>query len=83
MRERLVHRLFPEETSRNADVLTGADLAEWRRSLGLSQEALASQLGLSERTVRRAEASQDRSLTVSLRNALTHFQRPALAASNQ
>lgn len=83
VRERLVHRLFPEETGRNADVLTGADLAEWRRSLGLSQEALASQLGLSERTVRRAEASQDRSLTVSLRKALTHFQRPALAASNQ
>lgn len=83
VRDRLVHRLFPEETSRNADVLTGADLAEWRRSLGLSQEALASQLGLSERTIRRAEASMDHSLTASLRKALSHFQRPALTASNQ
>ena len=83
VRDRLVHRLFPEETSRNADVLTGADLAEWRRSLGLSQEALASQLGLSERTIRRAEASMDRSLTASLRKALSHFHRPELTASNQ
>lgn len=83
VRDRLVHRLFPEETSRKSDVLTGTDLAEWRRSLGLSQEALASQLGLSERTIRRAEASMDHSLTASLRKALSHFQRPALTPSNQ
>ncbi|MCX6954433.1 MAG: helix-turn-helix transcriptional regulator, partial [Verrucomicrobia bacterium] len=74
VRDRLVHGLFPEEAGRDPELLTGADLAEWRRSLGLSQEALAGQLGLSERTIRRAETSPDQPLTSLLRKAIALFQ---------
>lgn len=58
IRDRLVHSLLPEEPVQTFAILTGSDLAEWRRSLKLTQAALAAQLGLSESTLRRAEASQ-------------------------
>ena len=82
VRDRLVHGLFPEEAGRDAEVLTGSDLAEWRRSLRLSQEALAGQLDLCERTIRRAETSPDHPLTPVLRKALARFQRSDLVPSN-
>jgi DNA-binding XRE family transcriptional regulator len=81
VRDRLVHGLFPEEAGRDAELLTGSDLAEWRRSLGLSQEALAGQLALSERTIRRAERAPEESLTPLLRKALALFQRPEMMPS--
>lgn len=78
IRDRLVHHLLPEENVRDIALLTGNDLAEWRRSLRLTQATLASQLGLSQSTIWRAEASQDRALTSSLREALGRFQKPEL-----
>ena len=73
IRDRLVHHLLPEEAARNITLLTGSDFAEWRRSLGLTQAALAKQLGLSTVTIRRAEASQDSPLTPSVREAIDRF----------
>ena len=81
IRDRLVHHLLPDEEARSVAILTGTDLTDWRRSLGLSQAALAVQLGLSERTVRRAETLADRLLTPSFRKALERFQRVPLLPS--
>lgn len=80
VRDRLVHHLRPQEEPRSLALLTGADLIEWRRSLGLTQAALAAQLAVSERTVRRAEKPPDRLLTPSLREALDRFKSPTLPA---
>lgn len=82
IRDRLVHHLLPEEPVQTFAILTGSDLAEWRRSLKLTQATLAAQLGLSESTLRRAEASQDTPLTTSVRAALGRFQQPTLPATS-
>ncbi len=78
VRDRLVHRLQPREDFTSANLLTGTDLVEWRRALGLTQAELARQLQLSERTIRRAEALSEQPLTAPVRDALRRFQRPEL-----
>lgn len=77
VRDRLVHHLLPKEELSHTTLLTGTDLAEWRRSLELTQAELAQQLELSERTIRRAEGLSDRPLTTPVREALRRFQKPS------
>ena len=78
VRDRLVHRLQPTEDPPRTSFLTGSDLVKWRRSVEFTQAELAGQLGLSERTLRRAEANPDRPLTLTVREAIERFQKPKL-----
>ena len=64
----------PEEPNRvpwrDADVLTGADLAAWRARHGLTQQAAADRLGVRQGTVSKAESRGAGALGPALRDAL-------------
>ena len=56
--------------SPTARPLTGADLARWRSSLGLTQQVAADRLGVRQGTISKAERRADAPLGPSLRQAL-------------
>ena len=60
----------PAESQLAFRVLTGSDLETWRKSRGFTQEDLADRLGLSLRTVQRAEQRADFALPWRLQKAL-------------
>jgi len=70
--DRIVRRARPVEprAHRPPDLRTGRELRSWRRARGLSQVAVARYLGVSERTVSRAESGADRPLPPSVRHHL-------------
>ena len=72
-RDRVRHKVRPAESQMTVRVLTGGDLETWRKSQGLTQEALAERLGLSARTVMRAESRSDFALPIRLQKALLAF----------
>jgi DNA-binding XRE family transcriptional regulator len=80
-RERTVHQIRPIEIKALAFAvpMTGTELAEWRKSLDLTQAAAAERLGVSERTIRNAEKGMGRKLGPSLTRAFAS--RPASAAT--
>jgi len=61
---------MPDPLSGNAPSLTGADLAGWRKRLGLTQQAAADRLGVRQGTVSKAEGKPGTALGPTLRNAL-------------
>ena len=70
-RDRTIHQLPPIEPPKKelAPPLTGAELAVWRKREGLSQVAAAKQLGVSERSIRRAETAPAAAMGLSLAKA--------------
>ena len=50
--------------------LTGADLAAWRKSLGLTQQAAADRLGVRQGTISKAEGRTNKPLGPTLHQAL-------------
>ena len=70
VRERLVHGIAPDERPTAPVLLTGGELRAWRVAKGWTQPQAAQALGVSERTVRNAEASPDASLSRSIRSGL-------------
>ncbi len=69
-RDRILHSVQPAESQLAFRVLTGSDLETWRKSRGFTQEDLADRLGLSLRTVQRAEQRADFALPWRLQKAL-------------
>jgi hypothetical protein len=70
IRDRVWHGVPPIEQTPAPPVATGADLKTWRAQQGLSQATAASRLGVSKRTIIRAEQHPKTPLGHSLREAL-------------
>jgi len=69
--EPVVPALLKVVPSDDLPALTGADLAEWRAGLGLTQQAAADRLGVRQGTISKAEGRRDKVLGESVRRALT------------
>ena len=69
-RERMVHGLLPPDAPPGPSLLTGGELAAWRKHKGWTQEDAASALGVSRYTIMRAEASPESPLKHSIHHAL-------------
>jgi hypothetical protein len=78
VRDRLIHHLRPFEEMPAPRLQNGRELVAWRRSQGLTQPALAERLGLSERTLRRAEKRPEQPLTDAILEALSRVRGPVL-----
>jgi transcriptional regulator with XRE-family HTH domain len=65
-----VHQLRAQEDVPPLPIMTGGELAEWRKSRGWSQAETAKVLGVGERTVRRAESEPHKPLGHSIRETL-------------
>jgi hypothetical protein len=76
VRDRLIHHLHPFEEMPSPRLHNGRELMAWRRSQGLTQPALAAHLGVSERTLRRAEKQPERPLTDALQEAISKLHSP-------
>ena len=50
--------------------LTGADLADWRSRLGVTQQAAADRLGVRQGTISKAEGRRDKALGPAVQAAL-------------
>jgi hypothetical protein len=59
VRDRLVHGIAPAELPVTPNLLTGSELRTWRQARGWTQTETAKMLGVSERTIRGAEAAPD------------------------
>ena len=70
VRERLVHGITPHEASPPPAVLTGTELRAWRKAKGWTQATVARELGVSVRSIERAEARGTKPLTRALRTVL-------------
>ena len=69
--DRTVRKLIPAEPYRKADLpLTGAELAAWRKSRGLSIRVAAAVLKVTGVTIQAAEKSGDKPLTDKVRKAV-------------
>jgi len=77
-RDRAVHGLRPVERPPPPPIRTGAELRAWRKAKGWTQVAAAKALGVTERTIQRAEAAPKAGLGPALREALARL--PALEA---
>jgi hypothetical protein len=69
IRDRTLHGLTPFELAPPPAILTGEELLSWRKKRGISQAECAKMLGVSERTIRGAEAKLKVPLTRGLRKA--------------
>ena len=70
MRDRTWGELAPVEKVAVTPPQTGAELVAWRKARGLSQEAFAKELGVSERTIRNAERPHVAKMPPSVAKAL-------------
>jgi hypothetical protein len=73
VRDRTVHGLRPYELPPPPPVLTGAELRAWRKTKGWTQAAAAERLGVSVRTIKRAEAAPKTALGPALCEALARL----------
>lgn len=73
MRDRMVHRLPPVEPPRVPSILTGGELHAWRGSKGWTQAQAAEALGISPRTIRRAESEPGEALGWSFAKAFARL----------
>ena len=62
--------LLPPDAPPGPSLLTGGELAAWRKHKGWTQEDAASALGVSRYTIMRAEASPESPLKHSIHHAL-------------
>jgi DNA-binding transcriptional regulator YiaG len=60
----------PPTSTTDAAHLTGADLATWRKRLGLTQQAAADRLGVRQGTISKAESRARKPLGPTLHQAL-------------
>ena len=72
IRDRLLHGITPIEApyTNHKTPLTGSELIQWRKARGWTQAQAILELGVGERTLRRAEANPDIPLNRALRDGL-------------
>lgn len=75
-KDRVIHQLHPAEQPILPHVLLGRELLEWRKAQRLTQEELAKKLGVTDRTIRLAEAEAENPVGVKLRKALQAINQP-------
>ena len=71
--DRIAHGVPPKEIAPGPTALTGAELKAWRAEHSLTQAQAASNLGVTDRTIRNAEKQPNRRLSKKIRAALASF----------